>query len=76
MFISIHFLFFTETVKYMYDITEPKVIFCDVENYTVIKSVNERLINPAQIYLVNGQIDGVPDIFELLNDDECILAAA
>jgi len=76
MLIENIFFFFAETVKYMYDITEPKVIFCDVENYSVIKSVNERLINPAQIYLVNGQIDGVPDIFELLNDDECIMAAA
>lgn len=60
----------------MYDITEPKLIFCDVENYHIIQSVNERLINPARIYLVNGQIEGVLDISVLLNDDESITAAA
>ncbi|XP_017126540.1 luciferin 4-monooxygenase [Drosophila elegans] len=72
----LHPEFTEDTVKYMYDITEPKLIFCDVENYHIIKSVNERLINPAKIYLVNGQLEGVLDISVLLNDDECITAAA
>ncbi|EDW85931.1 uncharacterized protein Dwil_GK22880 [Drosophila willistoni] len=68
--------FAEETVKYMYDITEPKLIFCDIENYTTIKDVNERLIKPAEIYLVNGLIEGVRDVSELLIDDESITAAA
>ncbi|XP_017072657.1 luciferin 4-monooxygenase [Drosophila eugracilis] len=72
----LHPEFSEETVKYMYDITEPKVIFCDVENYHVIRSVNERLLKPAKIYLVNGKIEGVLDLSLLLNDDECITAAA
>ncbi|XP_030388396.1 probable 4-coumarate--CoA ligase 3 [Scaptodrosophila lebanonensis] len=56
-----------ETVKYMYDITTPKLIFCDVENYEIIKGVNEQLANPALIYLVNGSIEGVPNVRELLS---------
>ncbi|KAL7735341.1 hypothetical protein ACLKA6_015729 [Drosophila palustris] len=64
-----------ETVKYMYDITEPKLIFCDVENYSIIKAVNEKLLNPAFIYLVNGQIEGVPNVRELLEENEGIALA-
>ncbi|XP_030560344.1 luciferin 4-monooxygenase [Drosophila novamexicana] len=63
------------TVKYMYDITEPKLIFCDVENYAIIKAVNEQLAKPALIYLVNGHIEGVRDVSELLRED-CIAPAA
>jgi len=66
----------SETVKYMYDITEPKVIFCDVENYHIIKTVNGKLQNPAKIYLVNGKLEGVLDVSVLLNDEDCITAAA
>lgn len=66
----------SETVKYMYDITEPKVIFCDVENYHIIKTVNGKLKNPAKIYLVNGKLEGVLDISEMLNDEDSITAAA
>lgn len=62
-------LSFAETVKYMYDITEPKLIFCDVENYEVIKAVNEQLLKPALIYLVNGKIQGVRDVQELLQEE-------
>ncbi|KAH8261127.1 hypothetical protein KR044_003825 [Drosophila immigrans] len=64
-----------ETVKYMYDITEPKLIFCDVENYPTIKAVNERLAKPALIYLVNGQLEGVSDVWDLLKEDEDLPAA-
>ncbi|EDW02454.1 probable CoA ligase CCL7 [Drosophila grimshawi] len=60
------------TVKYMYDITEPKLIICDVENYATIKAVNEQLVTPALVYLVNGHIDGVPDIIELLRENRGI----
>lgn len=60
----------------MYDITQPRIIFCDVENYSVIHSVNEKLAYPARIYLVNGKIEGVLDVSELLNEDESITAAA
>ncbi|XP_033251858.1 probable 4-coumarate--CoA ligase 3 isoform X2 [Drosophila miranda] len=65
-----------ETVKYMYDITEPKLIFCDVENYPTIQAVNQRLVTPATIYLLNGRLEGVRDVSELLNEDESITAAA
>ncbi|KAH8331451.1 hypothetical protein KR074_003640 [Drosophila pseudoananassae] len=65
-----------ETVKYMYDITQPRIIFCDVENYSVIHSVNEKLAYPARLYLVNGKIEGVLDVSELLNEDGSITAAA
>ncbi|XP_017868727.1 PREDICTED: luciferin 4-monooxygenase [Drosophila arizonae] len=65
-----------ETVKYMFDITEPKLIFCDVENYKIIKAVNENLAKPAKIYLVNGKIEGVSDVWDLLKEDESIAPAA
>ncbi|SPP73795.1 luciferin 4-monooxygenase [Drosophila guanche] len=72
----LHPEFTEETVKYMYDITEPKLIFCDVENYPTIWAVNQRLVTPATIYLVNGQLEGVRDVGELLNEIESIAAAA
>lgn len=64
------------TVKYMFDITEPKLIFCDVENYEIIKAVNEKLAKPATIYLVNGRIEGVLDVWDLLREDQFIAPAA
>ncbi|KAH8371914.1 hypothetical protein KR093_009274 [Drosophila rubida] len=64
-----------ETVKYMYDITQPKLIFCDVENYETIRAVNARLAKPALIYLVNGQLEGVADVWELLKEDAELPAA-
>ncbi|XP_034107870.1 luciferin 4-monooxygenase [Drosophila albomicans] len=64
-----------ETVKYMYDITEPKLIFCDVENYEIIKAANARLVKPAFIYLVNGQLQGVSDVWDLLKEDKDLPAA-
>ncbi|XP_062130985.1 luciferin 4-monooxygenase [Drosophila sulfurigaster albostrigata] len=64
-----------ETVKYMYDITEPKLIFCDVENYEIIKAANARLVKPALIYLVNGQLQGVSDVWDLLKEDKDLPAA-
>ncbi|XP_034652530.1 luciferin 4-monooxygenase [Drosophila subobscura] len=72
----LHPEFTEETVKYMYDITEPKLIFCDVENYATIWAANQRLVTPAIIYLVNGQLEGVRDVGELLNENESITAAA
>ncbi|EDW35739.1 GL17420 [Drosophila persimilis] len=72
----LHPEFAEETVKYMYDITEPKLIFCDVENYPTIQAVNQRLVTPATIYLLNGRLEGVRDVSELLNEDESITAAA
>ncbi|BFG06090.1 luciferin 4-monooxygenase [Drosophila madeirensis] len=72
----LHPEFTEETVKYMYDITEPKLIFCDVENYPTIWAANQRLVTPAIIYLVNGQLEGVRDVGELLNENESITAAA
>ncbi|XP_022228004.2 luciferin 4-monooxygenase [Drosophila obscura] len=72
----LHPEFTEETVKYLYDITEPKLIFCDVENYPTIRAVNQRLATPATIYLLNGRLEGVRDVSELLNEDESITAAA
>lgn len=59
----------------MYDITEPKLIFCDVENYAIIRAVNEKLVKPAMIYLVNGKIEGVRDVQQLLQEDKSIAPA-
>ncbi|ALC41525.1 CG17999, partial [Drosophila busckii] len=64
------------TIKYMFDITTPKLIFCDVENFATIEAVNKQLADPALIYLVNGQLEGVCNVSQLLEQDNNINIAA
>lgn len=45
----------------------PKILFCDVENYEVTRQVCEELKLNAPIYIMNGKIEGVPSILDLLN---------
>lgn len=38
----------------MFAITEPSVIFCDVDVYDLVKECLEKLVNDAKIYTFNG----------------------
>ncbi|XP_030388395.1 luciferin 4-monooxygenase [Scaptodrosophila lebanonensis] len=57
-----------ETVTYMYEITKPKIIFCDVENYETIKNVRSHLTFETEIILLSGSLSGVRNIQGLLQD--------
>ena len=54
----------------IYKNTQPKIIFCDVENYANAKEANKNLNLNAPIYLINGEIPGVSNIKDLLETDK------
>ncbi|XP_037945962.1 4-coumarate--CoA ligase-like 7 [Teleopsis dalmanni] len=55
-----------DSVKIVFEVTTPKIIFCDVHNYEIIKSARDELHLTADIYLLNGVIHGVRNVKELL----------
>ncbi|XP_034479299.1 4-coumarate--CoA ligase 1-like [Drosophila innubila] len=54
-----------EVVKELYVLTKPKIIFCDGEDYEVIKQAT--LEWAPKIITLTGRLDGVPNIEDLLN---------
>lgn len=58
-----------DSVKIVFKVTEPKVFFSDVENYQLIKDAINELNLCGEIYLVNGEIEGVCNVKDLLLDD-------
>lgn len=59
---------FAETVAYMYEITKPKVIFCDVDNYETLAAVKDSLKFKTELILLCGKLPGVRNIQDLLED--------
>ncbi|EDW58835.1 luciferin 4-monooxygenase [Drosophila virilis] len=57
-----------ETVAYMYEITKPKVIFCDLDNYETLAAVKKSLKFKTELILLCGSLPGVRNIQDLLQD--------
>lgn len=52
----------------MYEITKPKVIFCDLDNYETLKAVKSSLKFETELILLTGTIPGVRNVQDLLAD--------
>lgn len=52
----------------MYEITKPKVIFCDVDNYATLDAVKQSLKFNTELILLTGSLPGVRNIQDLLQD--------
>ncbi|EDW02455.1 luciferin 4-monooxygenase [Drosophila grimshawi] len=55
-----------ETVAYMYEITKPKIIFCDQNNYKKLAAVKDSLKFKTEFILISGSLPGVRHIQDLL----------
>ncbi|XP_001360976.2 luciferin 4-monooxygenase [Drosophila pseudoobscura] len=64
----LHPQFDSETMAYMYEITKPKVIFCDLDNYETLSAVKNSLKFKTQLILLTGSLPGVRNIQDLLAD--------
>ncbi|KAH8261471.1 hypothetical protein KR044_009613 [Drosophila immigrans] len=64
----LHPEFDKETVAYMYEITKPKVIFCDVDNYETLAAVKQSLKFETELLLLSGSLPGVRNIQDLLRE--------
>ncbi|KAH8372784.1 hypothetical protein KR009_004996, partial [Drosophila setifemur] len=64
----LHPEFDAETMAYMYEITKPKVIFCDLENIETLKAVKSSLKFKTELILLTGTLPGVRNIQDLLED--------
>ncbi|KAL7735342.1 hypothetical protein ACLKA6_015730 [Drosophila palustris] len=64
----LHPEFDQETVAYMYEISKPKVIFCDVNNYQTLNAVKQSLKFKTELILLSGSLPGVRNIQDLLRD--------
>ncbi|XP_060658178.1 luciferin 4-monooxygenase [Drosophila nasuta] len=64
----LHPEFDKETVAYMYEITKPKVIFCDVDNYETLAAVKQSLKFETELILLSGSLPGVRNIQDMLRD--------
>ncbi|XP_034652532.1 LOW QUALITY PROTEIN: luciferin 4-monooxygenase [Drosophila subobscura] len=64
----LHPQFDSETVAYMYEITKPKVIFCDLDNYETLRAVKNSLKFKTELILLTGSLPGVRNIQDLLAD--------
>ncbi|XP_075166530.1 putative 4-coumarate--CoA ligase 3 [Haematobia irritans] len=60
-----------ESVYFMYSLTMPKVIFCEMENHEIAVEIKQKMNLEVPIYLVNGHgsIGEVRHISELLTVD-------
>lgn len=56
----------TETVAYMYEISKPRVIFCDVNNYQILADVKQSLKFKTELILLSGKLPDVRNIQDLL----------
>ncbi|KAH8279427.1 hypothetical protein KR026_009539 [Drosophila bipectinata] len=65
----LHPEFDSETTAYMYEVTKPKVIFCDLDNYETLKEVKSSLKFETELILLTGTIPGVRNVQDLLADD-------
>ena len=52
----------------MYEITKPKVIFCDLDNYETLAAVKKSLKFKTELILLSGSLQGVRNIQDLLED--------
>lgn len=52
----------------MFEITKPKVIFCDLDNYQTLSAVKSSLKFKTEIILLTGTLPGVRNIQDLLAD--------
>ncbi|KAH8320391.1 hypothetical protein KR067_001853, partial [Drosophila pandora] len=64
----LHPEFDSETTAYMYEVTKPKVIFCDLDNYETLKAVKSSLKFETELILLTGTIPGVRNVQDLLAD--------
>ncbi|BFG06089.1 luciferin 4-monooxygenase [Drosophila madeirensis] len=64
----LHPHFDSETMAYMYEITKPKVIFCDLDNYETLRAVKNSLKFKTELILLTGSLPGVRNIQDLLAD--------
>ncbi|XP_013097609.2 uncharacterized protein LOC106080690 [Stomoxys calcitrans] len=58
-----------DTLALIYNLTKPKIIFCELENCKIAQEVNSQLNLNAQIFVLNGNgvvPDGVSHIRDLL----------
>ncbi|XP_068143937.1 luciferin 4-monooxygenase [Drosophila tropicalis] len=62
----LHPEFESETVAYMYEITKPKVIFCDLANFEILSNVKNSLKFKTELILLNGTLPGVRNVQDLL----------
>ncbi|XP_065369147.1 uncharacterized protein LOC135961568 [Calliphora vicina] len=62
-----------DNVQLIYDVTKPKIIFCDVENYEITVKVCQDLNLSAPKFLMNGEIMGVPSILSLVKLEDSLL---
>ncbi|XP_033156568.1 luciferin 4-monooxygenase [Drosophila mauritiana] len=60
--------FDAETTAYMFEITKPKVIFCDLDNFQTLSAVKSSLKFKTEIILLTGTLPGVRNIQDLLAD--------
>ncbi|KAH8280587.1 hypothetical protein KR018_011388 [Drosophila ironensis] len=66
--VSFMFCYPLETVAYMYEVTKPKVIFCDIDNYETLRAVKSSLKFKTELILLTGNLPGVRNIQDLLAD--------
>ncbi|KAH8300130.1 hypothetical protein KR044_010296, partial [Drosophila immigrans] len=53
-----------EVIKELYELTKPKIMFCDAEDYDIIKQVTAEW--DPKIITLTGRVDGVASIEDLL----------
>ncbi|KAM7341861.1 uncharacterized protein ACRADG_009494 [Cochliomyia hominivorax] len=61
-----------DNVELIYKVTTPKIIFCDLENYEIAFKVCQDLNLNVPIYVMNGEINGVPNILSLVKSEKGI----
>lgn len=59
---------FVDSVAMVYKVTQPKLLFCDAENYQTALEVNNQLQLNAPIFVMNDNdiVEGVGHIKDLL----------
>uniref|UniRef100_A0A1I8MJC1 AMP-binding enzyme n=1 Tax=Musca domestica TaxID=7370 RepID=A0A1I8MJC1_MUSDO len=56
-------------LKYVYDLTKPKLMFCDGEIYDKVRQAfDECGLTATKIYTVRNHLEGVPDITEFFEE--------
>ncbi|XP_061386668.1 luciferin 4-monooxygenase-like [Musca vetustissima] len=60
-----------DNVSMVYKVTQPKILFCDAENYKTALQVNDQLKLNAPVFVMNDNdvVEGVGHIKDLLKDE-------
>lgn len=67
---AIHPTFDKNTVRHIFSLTKPKLVFCDEEAYSELIQALDDIGLSCKIYMLKGHVDGVPNVKDLLEEIE------